>query len=130
MDWPGCANLRAVRRHLGKSQSELAAMLGVSVRAVQSYEQGWRHPPATVQKLAALMCHLAWRKDHGPVKPCWEVRGCEPAVRDGCTVYQLSAGDLCWMFERRHLKGGQGAACADRDCAKCPVTRCWMPADA
>ena len=50
--------IRQIRELLGKSQREFAGLLGVSLRAVQSYEQGWRSVPACVRKLARLTVHL------------------------------------------------------------------------
>ena len=35
--------LAEIRRHLGKTQSQMAQILGVSPKAVQSFEQGWRN---------------------------------------------------------------------------------------
>ena len=49
---PGVAE---VRTELGVSQSGLAALLGCSVRAVQSYEQGWRKPPDHVRRSLLLL---------------------------------------------------------------------------
>lgn len=41
-------SIKQIRKTLGLSQSELATKLGMSTRAVQSWEQGWRTcPPPT-----------------------------------------------------------------------------------
>lgn len=49
-------NLKSLRTAAGLSQQQLAEASGVSVRAIQSYEQGWRSlrnvPFATVTALA------------------------------------------------------------------------------
>ncbi|MDH4317770.1 MAG: helix-turn-helix domain-containing protein, partial [Desulfobulbaceae bacterium] len=37
------------RAKLGKTQKELAELLGISLKAVQSYEQGWRSVPLHVE---------------------------------------------------------------------------------
>jgi putative transcriptional regulator len=37
-------DVKAVRRRLGKSQSEFARMIGVSVSTLQNWEQGRRRP--------------------------------------------------------------------------------------
>jgi len=34
------------RKKLGKTQKQIAQLLGVSIKAVHSYEQGWRNIPA------------------------------------------------------------------------------------
>ena len=39
-----------MRKHLGKTQKELAELLGVSVKSVSSYEQGWRNIPPHVER--------------------------------------------------------------------------------
>ena len=39
-----------IRRHLKKTQKELARLLCVSPKAVQSFEQGWRKIPANVER--------------------------------------------------------------------------------
>ncbi len=36
--------IRDLRLALGMTQNELARQIGTSVRAVQSWEQGWRRP--------------------------------------------------------------------------------------
>ena len=41
--------LRA-RKILEKTQKELAELLGSSIKAVHSYEQGWRTVPAHVER--------------------------------------------------------------------------------
>jgi len=122
-------DLRGIRKALGKSQSQMAALLGVSTRAIQSYEQGWRTPPATVLKLAAYMLYL---KRSGPVSascpPCWEVRHCDPAERVDCFASQIGEGHCCWLVT--------GNACGKKTfpswpaklahCRGCPVIRRWL----
>jgi putative transcriptional regulator len=44
-------DVRAVRRRLGKSQSEFARMIGVSVSTLQNWEQGRRRPVGPAQAL-------------------------------------------------------------------------------
>ena len=40
----------SLRAKLGKTQKSLAELLGVSLKAVQSYEQGWRSIPIHVER--------------------------------------------------------------------------------
>ena len=44
--------LRA-RKILGKTQKQLAELLGTSIKAVHSYEQGWRTVPAHVAAMSS-----------------------------------------------------------------------------
>jgi DNA-binding XRE family transcriptional regulator len=44
-----------IRKYLGKTQSELAGLLCVSTKAIQSFEQGWRNTThAGIRKTAPL----------------------------------------------------------------------------
>ena len=129
MDFLRTRDIREVRDRLGKTQAELAAMLGTSVRAVSSYEEGWRNASAPVHKLAALFCYLDWRREHGSLGPCWELRGCSPETRDQCVVYELDAGDLCWLFDGHD--GPPVTNCPRRpsgtSCGECPMVTPWLP---
>ena len=44
-------NVKAVRRRLGKSQSEFARMIGVSVSTLRNWEQGRRRPDGPARAL-------------------------------------------------------------------------------
>ncbi len=120
-------DLPTIRKSLGLSQSEFSKLLGLSIRAVQSYEQGWRPTPPYVQKMAATLLYLNWRKTCKNARPCWKVNDCDPARRAGCQAYQMRAGDLCWLLGQT-CKHGSGRS-ADQKlhaCRACPVTRAWL----
>jgi DNA-binding XRE family transcriptional regulator len=121
--------LKGIRHILGWTQEELAQILGVSHRALQSYEQGWRPLPCRVQQTLALLLYLHYRKTHGKPPACWTVLKCKPKERATCPAYQLRAGDVCWM-----IAGGQCHGEARKDplktmaiCRKCPVMQTWWP---
>jgi putative transcriptional regulator len=44
-------DVKAIRRRLGKSQSEFALMIGVSVSTLQNWEQGRRRPDGPARAL-------------------------------------------------------------------------------
>lgn len=50
------------RKRMNKTQSQMAQLLGVSVKAVHSYEQGWRNIPAHVER---QMFFLISNMDYG-----------------------------------------------------------------
>jgi putative transcriptional regulator len=48
------ADVRAIRNRLGKSQSEFALLIGVSVATLQNWEQGRRKPEGPAQALLRI----------------------------------------------------------------------------
>jgi DNA-binding transcriptional regulator YiaG len=38
------------RKKLNKTQQQMARLLGTSIKAVHSYEQGWRNIPAHIER--------------------------------------------------------------------------------
>lgn len=50
--------LRQIRHRLGHSQAGLAGELGVSIRAVQSWEQGWRRVPPNIALLLRILRYI------------------------------------------------------------------------
>ncbi len=123
---PAFADLRAIRSLMGKSQSQMARLMGISTRAVQSYEQGWRGAPPAVQKHAMLLLYLHRRRSGIPARPCWEVCECGEDVRRDCPAYLLQEGHLCWLATGNRLPGMKGRAswpAKAHQCEKCPAMR-------
>jgi DNA-binding XRE family transcriptional regulator len=121
--------LQDVRKVLGRSQAELAELLGASVRAVQSYEQGWRPCPPYVQKLSGLLLLLHY--SHGRrLKPCYRVMKCPAQVQETCPGKNLGDGQLCWMVTGTHCRGKKQKNWQTKiaACLKCPVIAPWLPA--
>ena len=121
-------DVRSLRKALGRSQSQMAELLGVSVRAVQSYEQGWRPTPDYVQKLGGLFVMLARRQEKGKLEPCWKIKDCDRKKRAKCRAFQFRAGDLCWLvtglnFQLKPQKSWEQKLA---HCSKCPVMKQWL----
>ncbi|MGQ9592109.1 MAG: helix-turn-helix domain-containing protein [Planctomycetota bacterium] len=83
------------RKRLGKTQLEMARLLGTSLRAVHAYEQGWRKVPVHVERQVLFLVARAFGPEDR--KPCWDVKGCPPERRDACPAREFRAGDLCWF---------------------------------
>jgi putative transcriptional regulator len=60
----GPADVRAIRTKLGKSQSEFALMIGVSVATLRNWEQGRRRPEGP----ALALLRVASRRPEAVVK--------------------------------------------------------------
>lgn len=48
-------DVKAIREHIGFSQSKFASLIGVSLRTVQNWEQGHRHPTGPAKVLLKLV---------------------------------------------------------------------------
>ena len=89
---PSCISVKAIRSEMGLSQSELASMVGIGIRAIQSYEQDWRRPSEMVERMLLLLL-IAHRNGAGMSRArCWEKKECSPAVRERCIAYVTRQG--------------------------------------
>ena len=92
-----------VRNQLQKTQRQLAALLGSSLNAVHSYEQGWRSIPGHIER---QMLFLASRKSGSKgAKPCWMVKKCPPERKTRCPAWEFQAGTFCWFINGTICEG-------------------------
>lgn len=83
------------RKKLGKTQKQLAELLGMSLKTIHSYEQGWRTIPAHIERqLYFLLINQRGRKDS--LTPCWEQKLC--TVKEQCPSWEFQSGHLCWFL--------------------------------
>ena len=105
VDWQDLLQVRRVREELGLSQQGLADLIGVSLRTVQSCEQGWRRPTAALER-SLLLLLLASR--NGPdlgKRACWDSSGSPPDACEQCLVRRSRQGHLCWLLTGNVCKG-------------------------
>lgn len=86
-----------IRKRLGKTQKELAALLGTSLKAVSSYEQGWRGIPVHVERQILFLLSQKMHQQQ-PRKNCWEMKRCPERKRKRCPAWEFDAGQLCWFI--------------------------------
>ncbi len=110
-----------IRAKIGKTQKSLAELLGVSLKAVQSYEQGWRSIPIHVERQLYFL--LINQRGDGQTKrkDCWNLKKCDR--KKDCPAWEFQAGHLCWF-----LSGTLCACTADKNwkekmevCRNCEV---------
>jgi hypothetical protein len=86
------------RTKLDKTQKEMSQLLGVSVKAIYSYEQGWRSVPAHVERqVFFLLSRKRGERNLTKAKPCWIIKKCPPKRRKECPAYEYNAGKFCWL---------------------------------
>ena len=86
----------AARKKLAKTQKTLAELLGVSLKAVQSYEQGWRSVPLHVERHIYFLLVNQRKKVSAKRKDCWSRKKCEN--KKICPAWEFQAGHLCWFL--------------------------------
>jgi DNA-binding XRE family transcriptional regulator len=88
---------KVFRKKLEKTQKQISQLLGTSIKAIHSYEQGWRSIPVHVERQLYLLLHrkLCGRDD---ATPCWEALDCPQDKREACPAWEFASGDLCWFI--------------------------------
>ena len=119
-----------IRKRIGKTQKELAALLGISIKTLHSYEQGWRRIPAHAERQILFLLSRS-RSSDANLKPCWSIKNCPPKRKKQCPAWEFQAGKLCWF-----INGTVCECSAQTDwhkkmeiCRKCDVMQSFMPED-
>ena len=115
--------VKRLRRLLDVTQTELADALGISAKAVQSYEQGWRDTPLRIVKQMLTLVAMN-RTDKEQGQPCWIVRSCDPEHVETCPANKITHGRYCWSVASKSCAKARGDAdpsvlgCLDCDVVK------------
>jgi len=120
----------AIRKQLGKTQKDLAELLGISIKTLHSYEQGWRRIPAHAERQILFLLSRS-RERAGAQKPCWTIKNCPTKRKKQCPAWEFQAGKLCWFIN------GTICECSARKdwrekmevCMECAVLRSFLPDD-
>jgi len=84
-----------IRKRLEKTQKELSILLGVSLKAISSYEQGWRSIPSHVER---QLLFLLVRTSEVEANNCWDIRQCPDSQKHTCPAWEFKAGHMCWFI--------------------------------
>ena len=113
-----------IRRYLDKTQVQIARLLLVSPKAVQSFEQGWRSVPAYVERQLLFLLYL--KQDSAVERgACWDRKDCPPDVREKCMAWEVQAGRLCWFVNGTECEGTAQKTWGEkmRLCRQCEIFR-------
>ena len=87
----------SLRKKLNKTQKEMSLLLGTSLKAIHSYEQGWRNVPIHAERqLYYLVSRINAAKEKQ--KPCWTINRCPPRKKKSCPAWEFQSGTLCWFI--------------------------------
>ena len=103
----------AYRKKLKKTQKQMAQLLGISIKAIHSYEQGWRTIPVHVERQLYFLLTRKLSAKKG-VKPCWDTRSCPQEQREHCPAWEFSSGDLCWFINGTICSGAVNDSWAEK----------------
>ena len=112
------------RKELHKTQKQMAELLGTSIKAVHSYEQGWRSIPPHVERQVYFL--LSRRPElTAKIKNCWTVRKCPKERKQNCPAYEFNSGRLCWLINGTICEGAVHKNWAEKMeiCRKCEVLK-------
>ena len=113
---------KKIRSKLDKTQKQMAQLLGVSIKAVHSYEQGWRTiPPAVERQIFFLLSRI--NPDLKKAKNCWQINNCRPAIKKACPAWEFKAGKHCWFINGTYCNGNAHKKWEDKMklCRTCDV---------
>ena len=88
---------RRYRKKLDKTQKEMAQLLGVSIKAIHSYEQGWRAVPAAVERQVFFLISRKLTGDYS-TQNCWQTNKCPDERKANCPAWEFQCGELCWFI--------------------------------
>lgn len=92
------------RKRLNRTQKQIAELLGVSLKAIHSYEQGWRSvPPHVERQVFFLISRLEQNRKNR--KPCWLIKKCPAEQKKNCPAWEFKAGKLCWFINGTVCEG-------------------------
>jgi DNA-binding XRE family transcriptional regulator len=110
------------RKRMDKTQKEMAQLLGTSLKAVHSYEQGWRNVPTHVER-QILFLFSRMRGNQQKVSHCWKVKNCPTERKRSCPAWEFRAGRLCWFINGTICEGDPQKDWGEKMkmCKKCEV---------
>ena len=95
---------KKLRKRLKRTQKQIAELLGTSLKAIHSYEQGWRNVPAYVERqMFFMVSRLA--ENRKSRKPCWQIKKCSTEQKKKCPAWEFKAGKMCWFINGTVCEG-------------------------
>ncbi|MFC1822752.1 helix-turn-helix domain-containing protein [Thermodesulfobacteriota bacterium] len=116
------------RKKLGKTQRQMAELLGASLKAVHSYEQGWRNIPVHAERQMLFLISKS-KEGRSKLNSCWKVKNCPPEQRNKCPAWEFRAGKLCWFINGTICEGTVQQNWKEKMqlCRHCEVLRPLLP---
>ncbi len=110
------------RKRLGKTQKEIAELLGLALKTVQAYEQGSRNIPAYIEReLWFLLSNQRGSYINGEM--CWDIVEC--GVKEECPAWEFQTGHMCWFICGTMCECTQGCTLEEKSekCRSCEIIK-------
>ncbi len=120
-----------IRAYLGKTQKQMAQLMGTSNKAIESFEQGWRNiTPHIERQLYFLLSRKAIIEGKKTVD-CWVISKCPEYKRQKCPAWEFRCGQLCWFINGTICNGKTQDSWQKKmmSCQQCEVFQNILPAD-
>ena len=98
------SDFKLFRKKLDKTQKQMAELLGTSLKAIHSYEQGWRTVPVHVERQVYFLLSRLAQKNRA-TRACWVIKKCSHERKQRCPAWEFSSGDLCWFINGTICEG-------------------------
>jgi hypothetical protein len=82
----------------------MAQLLGTSLKAIHSYEQGWRTIPPAVERQMYFLVSRVNKRGKGR-QQCWKIKNCPPEKKKQCPAWEFKSGNLCWFINGTICEG-------------------------
>ena len=113
-----------LRKNLDKTQRQIALLLGVSHKTVESYEQGFRNIPVNVERIIYYL-FFKLNPDRSTGKDlCWGKKECPQDTRENCVAWLAKEGFFCWFITGKScIREKQLSPGAADNCFSCSFFR-------
>lgn len=107
----------SIRKRLGKTQKQIALLLGISHKTVESYEQGFRNIPVNVERILYYLFFKLNMDKLADGELCWDKKECPMEIREHCIAWLANEGFFCWFLtgktcvREKMLSGGNSENC-------------------
>ena len=120
-----------IRTRLNKTQKDIAQLLGVSIKAIHSYEQGWRKIPHHVERQLLFLLSRTILNVDTPLEKCWDIQKCPDKKLKKCPAWEFNSGDLCWFINGTNCSGKAHDSWDDKmeECRVCKVFNHFFKAE-
>lgn len=108
-----------IRKKLKRTQKNMAALLAISHKTVESYEQGLRNIPVNMERILYYMLFKLNMDRLDVSSLCWNEKECPQGMRDNCVAWLANEGFFCWFMtgktcpREKSLSANPPATCFD-----------------